>query len=169
MHTIVTTIQEINGKKVEVPMIFGTGNLTNNPPEVRVVGQNGNKVLSSMKGHRFAIAFNNGKDKDATFYAVEAWNKNAELMHSLCFKGQPVEIAARIKVEKYTTQEGEERTQEIAVIERFDVKEYKKRDGQQSQSQQSQPQQSETKEPVTVGAPVPESNVVDIADDDLPF
>lgn len=38
MHTIVNTIQEIKGTKTEVLMLFGTGRLTNDPPELRETG-----------------------------------------------------------------------------------------------------------------------------------
>lgn len=123
MHTVETVAREFNGQKQEVKMLFGTGRLTNDPPALHSTPQ-GKTVLSSQKGHRFAIAFNNGKDKDADFYGVEAWGKTAENLAALAFKGQSVEVAGRIREDKYTSN-GEERVSMVLTVERFDVKSYK--------------------------------------------
>lgn len=165
MHTQITAIEEIKGVKQEVPMLFGTGNLTNDPPAVREIQAGGKdmKVLSSVKGHRFAIAFSNGKDKDASFYAVEAWGKTAELMAQLCFKGQEVEVAGRIKTDSYEYN-GEQRTENILVVTRFQVKSYKK-DGAAPAPAAST--NSNPTEPAK--QTVPDSEPIDVADDDLPF
>lgn len=165
MHTIVNTIQEIKGTKTEVLMLFGTGRLTNDPPELRETGT-GKKVLSSQKGHRFAIAFYNGQNKDASFYGIEAWEKTAELMKNLTFKGQEVEVGARIKTEHFEVQ-GEKRTAETLVIEKFNVKGYKEgsKPTTSSTSTTNSSAPSEAKELVGAG----HSGPIEVSDDDLPF
>lgn len=125
MYTKVTVVREIKGEKKEQEMIFGTGRLTNDPPAVQSVGNNGARVLRGNKDHRFSIAFNNGRNKDATFYPVTAWAEQADNLAKLGFKGQEVEIAARIEVQNYNDAQGNPKSAEVLVVERFDVKQYK--------------------------------------------
>lgn len=152
-----------DGKKFEIPMIFGTGRLTNDPPELRTL-DSGVKVLSGQKGHNFSIAFNRGKEKEALFYRIEAWERTAELLSQFGFKGQLIEVAGKIKVEKYKNADGEERTAEVLVVERFDVKEYKEGKGESNSANESMSNGASDENPFDSS-----SMTIDISDDDLPF
>lgn len=173
MHTVETVTREFNGQKQEVKMLFGTGRLTNDPPAVHSTPQ-GKIVLSSQKGHRFAIAFNNGKDKDADFYGVEAWGKTAENLSALGFKGQSVEVAGRIREDKYTVN-GEERVSMILTVERFDVKSYKDQGTGSNAAANTPANASNTTPDASNYTRVDEdpfansSGPFEVSDDDLPF
>ncbi|MFF2531447.1 Single-stranded DNA-binding protein [Brevibacillus sp. NPDC058079] len=177
MYTIENVVREIKGEKKEVRVLFGTGLLSNNPPEVQEVGQNGAKVLRGNKDHPFALAFPDpslGKDEHGRtklkFFNVEAWAKNADNLHQLGYKWQPIEVVARVEKQTYNGNE-----YEMLVIERFEVKKYKPRDGEASgASNTGQPDSGQSgadqsgesggdSDPFTVGRPI------NISDDDIPF
>lgn len=158
MHTRVTVVREIQGKEVKQEMIFGTGRLTNDPPEIFVTNS-GRKLLSGKKGHNFSIAFNNGPNKDADFYPLILWENNAENLYKLGFKGQEIEIAARVQVREFEYN-GEKRSVEELVVERFQVKQYKNNNNNNGNANQENKQPAE--EPAG-GEPI------DVSDDDIPF
>jgi len=161
MYSIETVVREVKGTKKEVKMLFGTGRLTNDPPSVQEVN-GGYKVLRGSKEHHFSIAFSNGKDKDATFYPLVAWDKLAENLAKLGFKGQLIEVAGRIETRPYKAQDGTERTFESLVIEKFDVKQYK--DGNNSTN--ADEQKEATNEQPPQGFTEAETTGVE---DDIPF
>lgn len=132
MYTVETVVKTIKDEKKEVQMVFGTGRLSNNPPAVQVVGNNGAKVLRGNKDHKFAIAFPDpslGKDEHgrpkSKWYSLEAWSFNADNLAKLGFKGQEIEVSGRIEFDTY-----QEKQFEKLVIEKFEVKKYKPRDGE---------------------------------------
>ncbi|WPS85371.1 single-stranded DNA-binding protein (plasmid) [Brevibacillus halotolerans] len=192
MYTIETVVREIKGEKKEQKMLFGTGRLTNDPPQVKVVGQNGVKVMRGSKDHSFAIAFpdpslgkdNNGRTK-SKFFNVSIWEKNAEVLARLGYKGQPIEVFGRIETKSYNGNEYEELT-----IERFEVKKYKPKeeedsdtgknsvstqtDSTQADSAQTGSTQIGSVQAGTDGTSVQDPNFENgkplfISDDDIPF
>lgn len=142
MYSIVTVVRN----KREEKMLFGTGRLTSDPPAIQEV-KGGYKVL---RGRGFSIAFNNGKDKPATFFPLVFWGKNAENMQKLGFKGQLIEVAGRLENQSYTAQDGTKKTIEVLVVEKFECKQYKQRE-----EQKENPWEGATE--------------IDIPDDELPF
>lgn len=179
MHTKKTVIEEFNGKRNEIEMVFGTGRLTNDPPELRQT-TSGKNVLSGQKGQNFSIAFNQGKDKEALFYRLEAWDKTAENLQRLGFKGQEIELAARVKVENFTRADGTEGTANVLIVDRFDVKSYKEGSNGSSSnasgSTGSTPTPSSNAATATQTAPAatqvdadPFAGALPAGDDDIPF
>lgn len=176
MHTVEKVNREFNNQKQEVLVLFGTGRLTNDPPTIHET-PNGNKVLSSQKGHRFAIAFNNGKDKEADFYSIEAWGKTGENLASLGFRGQSVEVVGRVRTEKFVGNDNVERENKIITIERFDVKSYKEQgtganttadtNSGSSSAGASESQQTYTR--IDEDPFANHSGPIEVSDDDLPF
>jgi single-strand DNA-binding protein len=180
MYTVERVIKSIQGKDKEVKMLFGTGRLSNNPPAIIEVGQNNKKVMRGNKEHNFAIAFPDpslGKDEHnrtkSKFYNIELWGKNAELLERFGFKGQPLEVAGRIET---TTYQGKE--YETLVIEKFEVKKYKPKDGESSADggQDASENRSSNVETGNSGSQVSQTDPfkedgrpIDISDDDIPF
>lgn len=164
MYSIETVVRTIKGEKKENKMVFGTGRLTAEPPTVADV-KGGYKVLRASKDARFAIAFNNGKDKSATFYNLVLWDKNAENMAKLGFKGQLVQVAGRLEEQPYTAQDGTKKTSEVLVVERFEVLQYKDNGASTTNGNAT----AETKEEeIPTGLPGAEVDGT-VGDDDIPF
>lgn len=188
MYNKVTILREVKGEKIEQQMIYGTGRLTNDPPAIVEVGDNKTKILRGNKDHKFAIAFPDptlGKDDQgrpkSKFYSINAWASIAEQLAKVGFKGQTVEVAARIEVQNYTKNDGSPGQNEVLVIERFDAKEYKNRgngigngngngadSGNASQGNdagsQSTDSTSQQRDPF-----VDDGKPIDIDEDDIPF
>lgn len=161
MYSVETVVRNVKGEKKEVRMLFGTGRLTNDPPAVKEVG-NGSKILRGSKEHRFSIAFADpslGKDEQgrvkAKFYPVVAWDKTAELLAKLGFKGQPIEVAARIEKQSYNGNDFE-----VLVIERFEVKKYKENGNSNGEASEAEEAAAEN---------IDGASEVPLSDDDIPF
>lgn len=168
MYTVKTVVETIKEERKEVQMVFGTGRLSNDPPAVQTVGNNGAKVLRGSKDHKFAIHFPDptlGKDDQGRpkrkWFSLEAWSYNADNLAKLGFKNQEIEIVGRIEVDTY-----QGKSFEKLVVEKFEVKQYKPRDGENSgkpagagNAEQQKPQEDPA---LTGGTPVEEN-------DDIPF
>lgn len=76
------------------------GNLTSDP-QTRTT-PNGNSVCS------FTVAVN-GRDNQATFFQVSAWNKLAELCQQYLAKGRKVLVTGPVSARAYQTNGGENR------------------------------------------------------------
>lgn len=76
------------------------GNLTADP-QTRMT-QSGKSVCS------FTVAVN-GRDNQATFFRVSAWNKLAELCQQYLAKGRKVCVTGPVSAQAYTTSSGENR------------------------------------------------------------
>lgn len=125
-----TVVRQVNGKSVNQEVVFGVGRLTNDPPQIVTVGDNGAKVMRGSKDHNFAIAFNVGKDK-TEFLNITLWNKNAENLEKLGFKGQRIAVVGRIEKSEYNG-----KSYENLVVERFQVIDYKNNeDNKEDQSE----------------------------------
>lgn len=160
MHSIEQVVREVKGQKKEVKMLFGTGRLTGDPLVPQEV-KGGHKVL---RGKGFSIAFNNGKDKPATFYPLVFWDKNAENMAKLGFKGQLVEVAGRIEPQSYKAQDGEQKSFDALVVDRFEVRQYK--DNGSANNPPATTQTTKQEEPQGLSGAEEAGNV---GDDDIPF
>ena len=76
------------------------GNLTADP-QTRTT-PNGHNVCS------FTVAVN-GRDNQATFFRVSAWNKLADLCQQYLTKGRKVLVTGQVNARAYTTNSGENR------------------------------------------------------------
>lgn len=166
MYSIETVVRLVKGEKKAVRMLFGTGRLTNDPPAIKEVS-NGSKILRGSKDHRFSIAFPDpslGKDEQgrlkARFYPVVAWDRTAELLANLGFKGQLIEVAARIEKQSYNNNEFE-----VLVIERFEVKSFK----QQNKDNNGNSNGEASKAEEAVAGDIDGAIEVPLSDDDIPF
>lgn len=161
MLSIETVVREDkNNVKQEVKMIFGTGRLTNDPPQVREVA-GGYRVLQGSKDHRFSIAFN-VYDKEAgeekpVFYNLVAWGKMADALSKVGYKGREIEVAGRIEKQSYTNSEGKEVKYDVLVIERFEAR-GKSKQNQENGTSNSEPQLNES-----------DAQPVEVSEDDIPF
>ena len=121
---------------MELNRCFFIGNLTFDP-ETRSTGS-GHTVTT------FRIAVNNrrGGESSALFLKVETWGKTAEIADKYLQKGSQCLVDGRLKIEEYTTKEGEKRTQVCVVADRLELgsrpKEVQQQGGQHSAPQQQQ-------------------------------
>ena len=85
------------------------GNLTVDP-ESKKVG--GDKVLC-----KFSLAINNRVNDTVTFIDVETWNKSAENCKRFLSKGRRVLVEGRIQLNKWKSQNGENRSKLFCVAD----------------------------------------------------
>lgn len=83
--------------------------------QVNISGRLGNtpELKQTTGGHQvttFSVAVYNGKDKDAIWVPVVAFNKVAEFLCRCLQKGDPVEIAGKMRENKYTDRDGNTRS-----------------------------------------------------------
>lgn len=124
-ETILRTNKE--GKEFKSEFIFGVGNLTADINTRIVTAQGEEKHVTDG---RSSVAFNvleKGKEK-AYFYQIEAWEKVAEILAQYGSKGRRIAIAGRTKQSEYETKEGETRTIDVVVVERFKFLDFKEND-----------------------------------------
>ena len=83
--------------------------------QVNISGRLGStpELKQTTGGHQvttFSVAVYNGKDKDAIWVPVVAFNKVAEFIAAYLQKGDPVEIAGKMRENKYTDRDGNTRS-----------------------------------------------------------
>jgi single-strand DNA-binding protein len=83
--------------------------------QVNISGRLGNtpELKQTTGGHQvttFSVAVYNGKDKDSIWVPVVAFNKVAEFIATYLQKGDPVEIAGKMRENKYTDRDGNTRS-----------------------------------------------------------
>lgn len=92
------------------------------------------KTTQNQKQYvEFDLAVDNGKDKDgnslpATFITCVAWEKRAETLSVYLHKGNRIGLTGRWKVDKYQTENGENRYKNYLLIEEFEFLEPKSKD-----------------------------------------
>lgn len=152
------------GKEVkkEVVVVSGLGNFTADAPEVKEVEVGKDKNKTSVIGEfGFSVAFNQGKDKPAQFYRLEAWGKTAELLSRFAKKGLEAYFFGRVDTRSYTNKENEEVSYEVLVVELFKLSK-----GQLTNNNEQTTEQT-TSEEVPEGF---ETNSDDFEEfDDIPF
>jgi single-strand DNA-binding protein len=85
------------------------GNLTGDP-ETKNVGED-------KKVCKFCIAINNRVNDSVTFVDVETWNKSAENCDRFLSKGRKIVIEGRLQLNKWKTQNGENRSKLFCVAD----------------------------------------------------
>ncbi|ADO59430.1 single-stranded DNA-binding protein [Paenibacillus polymyxa] len=168
-----TIRREVKGEMKDVKVLFGSGRLSNDPPEITEVGENKTKVMRGDKNHPFAIAipdpsmgkYDNGRFKPK-YYNCELWGKNAENLAKLGYKGQKIEVFGRLKTHTYNGKEYENLT-----IERFELLEMRPKNDHES----SKTAENGGDRDANAGATQNEENPfydgkpIEISDDDIPF
>lgn len=105
---------------------------------------------------------NSAGERETDFIRCVAWRKAAELINQYCKKGYMIAVEGALRMNKYQTKEGENRTTYEVEIENF---QFLDRGGSQSGSHQSE---DHSPQPSDHNAP-PDSGAMDASDDDLPF
>lgn len=116
----IRTYKNNEGKEVskEITICSGIGRFTADSPQAREVIANGTttKVIGE---YGFSIAFNQGKDKPAQFFRLEAWGKTAEFLEAYAKKGLSAYVFGRVETRSYTNKENEEVKYDVLVVENF--------------------------------------------------
>ncbi len=74
------------------------------------------KVLSSGKKiAKFSIAQDTGREGEANWYDVTAWEKQADVIEKLVCKGSVVVITGRLDQDKWEDKEGQKRIKAVVI------------------------------------------------------
>lgn len=106
---------------------------------------------------------NSSGERETDFIRCVAWRKAAELINQYSAKGHLIAIEGALRMNKYQTKEGENRTTYDVEIENFQFLDRGGSGGGSSQSHDQAPPP-----PSDQNAP-PDSGAMDSGDDDLPF
>lgn len=94
---------------MDLNKVFLIGNLTRDP-ESRFL-QSGQQVTKlGLAVNRRYTTRDGEKREDTLFIDVDAWGKTAELCGQYLRKGSQIMVEGRLKMDKFTTQSGENRT-----------------------------------------------------------
>lgn len=101
---------------MELNKVFLVGNLTRDP-ESRFL-QSGSQVVKMGLASNRRYTVGGEKKEETLFVDIEAWNKTAELCAQYLRKGSQILVEGRLKLDQYTTQQGEKRQRIYVVAER---------------------------------------------------
>lgn len=184
MFTIERVIKVVKNEEKIERCFFGTGRFTSDSPGVREAGAY--KVVSSFGFSLVCDKMKAGsKEKEAEFFPLVLWEKNAENIQLISdkvkaaerelgleekgLKGKEVLIFGKIVEEKKVRKDGEEYTVDNLVVDRFEFKDYPKKNHEFTQTENSST-------PKYAGEPaddeIIESEYAEIAQeeyDDIPF
>ncbi|MDY2739553.1 MAG: single-stranded DNA-binding protein [Acidaminococcus sp.] len=118
--------------------------------------------------------FSRGKDKEADFINIVAWNKTAEVVGNSLLKGQRALVEGRLQIRSYDGKDGQKRWITEVIAERVEFVEPKQKDAQDWNSAAKGPMDcfgeegnTPVKQPAKTQPPqVCEGNVFD---DEIPF
>lgn len=105
---------------------------------------------------------NSAGERETDFIRCVAWRKAAELINQYCSKGYMIAVEGALRMNKYQTKEGENRTTYEVEIENFQFLDRGGSGGGANQNYDQSPPPSDNNAP-------PESGAMDAGDDDLPF
>jgi single-strand DNA-binding protein len=94
------------GMRINNIVIGGT---VGRDPEMRATG-NGKSIAS------FSIAVDSGKDKEADWFDVTAWEQQAELVSKYVTKGSNVVVIGRISQDKWEDKNGGGKRSKVVII-----------------------------------------------------
>ena len=150
------------------------GNLTRDP-ELRYL-QSGTAVCD------FGLAVNRNytktggeKVEEVMFVDITAWGRQAEVVSEFLQKGRPVFIEGHLKLDQWTTQDGQKRSKHKVILEGFQFLDSRQggsggggggRPQQQPQQQQQPPSQQQQQQPQQQP---PAQDDFDAGDDSIPF
>lgn len=101
---------------MEMNRVFLIGNLTRDP-ESRSLASGAQVVKMGLACNR-RYTSQGEKLAEVLFVDIEAWSKTAELCAQYLRKGSQVLVEGRLKLDQYTTQQGEKRQRLFVVAER---------------------------------------------------
>lgn len=83
--------------------------------QVNISGRLGKdpELKTTTNGHTvtaISVAVYNGKDREPIWVPVVAFNKVAEFIYQHLRKGDPIEVAGRLRVDNYTDKDGNQRS-----------------------------------------------------------
>ena len=85
------------------------GHLTRDP-ELKML-DNDNAVCNfGLAMNEYYVNKDGEKAETACFVEVEAWGRQAEIVHEYCFKGSPLFLEGTLKLDQWTNDEGEKRS-----------------------------------------------------------
>lgn len=79
-------------------------------PEIKFLDSG--KVVAKAR-----LAVSRGRDQESDWFSVEVWGEASQAFADQCKKGNKVEILGRVRSNKWTTNQGEERTDLIVTAE----------------------------------------------------
>lgn len=152
------------------------GNLTRDP-EMRYTPQGTAVCTFGLATNRSWTTESGEKREDTEFHRVVAWNKLAEIISQLLFKGRKVYIEGRLQTRSWTGQDGNQRQTTEIIAEDMIILDNKQAEDRPA-SEQAEPVQTkepkeevsieEKKEEKAIEEPEAKTNASDLADD-IPF
>ena len=102
----------------------------------------------------------NGETKESVlFIDCTCWGKTAEIAGEYCHKGSPVMVSGRVKLEQWTTREGEKRSKIGVTVDRLVLCGSKRDDEQQPNAAPAEQQYSAPAPAAAVPATIPEDDI----------
>ncbi|OPZ74385.1 MAG: Single-stranded DNA-binding protein [Verrucomicrobia bacterium ADurb.Bin474] len=94
------------------------GNLTRDP-ELRVTPQGMAICKIGLAVNRTFKGSDGNNQEEVTFVDVDAFGKQAEVIGKFMNKGKPILIEGRLRMDSWTTKEGDKRSKMVVVVENF--------------------------------------------------
>lgn len=94
------------------------GNLTRDP-ELRVTPQGMAICKIGLAVNRTFKGSDGNNQEEVTFVDVDAFGKQAEVIGKFMNKGKPILIEGRLRMDNWTTKEGDKRSKMVVVVENF--------------------------------------------------
>lgn len=95
-----------------------TGNLTDDP-NLKYVGDNTPVCNFALAANRHYRNRQGEQQQEVCFVDCEAWGHTAEVIHQRLSKGRPLLIEGRLRLDRWKTKAGENRSKLRVVAERF--------------------------------------------------
>ncbi len=98
---------------MSVNKVILIGNLGRDPEQPRVLGQNNTRrvlTISVATSETYTDSRTGERRTDTEWHRVELWDNLADIAHKYLKKGSTVYIEGKIRTEKWTDQQGVERT-----------------------------------------------------------
>lgn len=98
---------------MSVNKVILIGNLGRDPEQPRVLGQNNTRrvlTISIATSESYTDSRTGERRTDTEWHRVELWDNLADIAHKYLKKGSTVYIEGKIRTEKWTDQQGVERT-----------------------------------------------------------
>jgi len=145
------------------------GNLTRDP-ELRYL-QSGTAVCDFGVAVNRTYRTSGGEQRDEVLFVdVTAWGRQAEVVSEFLQKGRPVFIEGRLKLDQWTSQDGQKRSKISVVMEGFQFLDSRGGGGEGGGARgggSSQPRQ--TQQPKPSQQPRQPADDFDSGDDSIPF
>lgn len=94
------------------------GNLTRDP-ELRVTPQGLAICKIGLAVNRTFKGSDGNNQEEVTFVDADAFGKQAEVIGKFMNKGKPILIEGRLRMDNWTTKEGDKRSKMVVVVENF--------------------------------------------------